>query len=58
MSELYSKRAKVDSGETRRAERQFLEGEVFFPSPESVAQARIRNWEAIARYAAEDLEGF
>jgi acetyl-CoA synthetase len=35
-----------------------LEGEVFFPTPEVVAQARVKSWEDVARRAAEDLEGF
>ena len=35
-----------------------LEGEVFYPSPEVVAQARVKDWDALAARAAEDLEGF
>ena len=35
-----------------------LDGEVFFPSPEVVAQARVKDWDALARKASEDLEGF
>lgn len=35
-----------------------LEGEVFYPSPEAVALANVRNWEAVAERADEDLEGF
>ncbi len=35
-----------------------LEGEVFYPSAEVVAQARVKDWDAVARRAAEDLEGF
>src|SRR5512135_2740718 len=35
-----------------------LEGEVFSPSPEVVAQARVKDWDAVARRATEDLEGF
>src|SRR5512135_368951 len=35
-----------------------LEGEVFYPSAEVVAQARVKDWDAIARRASEDLEGF
>jgi acetyl-CoA synthetase len=35
-----------------------LQGEVFYPSPEVVAQARVKDWDAIAARAAEDLEGF
>ncbi len=35
-----------------------LEGEVFYPTPEVVAQARIKDWSEVARRAADDLEGF
>ena len=35
-----------------------LEGEVFYPSPEVVAQARVKDWAEVARRASEDLEGF
>jgi acetyl-CoA synthetase len=35
-----------------------LDGEVFLPSPEVVRQANVPNWEAVARRAAQDLEGF
>ena len=35
-----------------------LEGEVFYPAPDVVSQARIKDWEAVARKASEDLEGF
>ena len=35
-----------------------LEGEVFYPSPEVVANARVKDWDALARKASEDLEGF
>ncbi len=38
--------------------RPVLEGEVFYPSPEVVANARVKEWEALARKAHEDLEGF
>ncbi|MHB9132447.1 MAG: acetate--CoA ligase [Armatimonadota bacterium] len=37
---------------------QSLEGEVFYPSSEVIEQSRIRDWDALARRAAEDLEGF
>ncbi len=40
------------------AARPKLEGEVFYPSPEVVAQARVKDWDAVARRAGEDLEGF
>src|SRR5512139_4243976 len=35
-----------------------LEGEVFYPSAEIASQARVKDWEALARKASEDLEGF
>jgi acetyl-CoA synthetase len=35
-----------------------LEGEVFHPTPEVVANARVKDWDALARKAREDLEGF
>src|SRR5512141_2091139 len=35
-----------------------LEGEVFYPTRELTAQARVKDWEALARRASEDLEGF
>jgi acetyl-CoA synthetase len=35
-----------------------LEGEVFYPSAEAVANARVKDWEALARKASENLEGF
>jgi acetyl-CoA synthetase len=37
---------------------QSLEGEVFHPSPEIAAQARIKDWDETARRALEDPEGF
>lgn len=37
---------------------QTLEGEVFYPSNDVLAQASLTNWEELARRAAEDLEGF
>ena len=38
--------------------KQELDGEVFYPSPEVVQQARVKDWEAVARRASEDLEAF
>jgi len=35
-----------------------LEGEVFYPSPEVLAQARVKDWDALARKAHDDLLGF
>ncbi len=38
--------------------RPVLEGEVFYPSAEVIANARAKDWDALARKAREDLEGF
>jgi acetyl-CoA synthetase len=38
--------------------RHVLEGEVFEPSAEVIANARVKDWDALARKAKEDLEGF
>jgi acetyl-CoA synthetase len=35
-----------------------LEGEVFYPSAEVVSQARVKDWNALAKTAHEDLLGF
>ncbi len=35
-----------------------LDGEVFLPSTEVVAQANVPDWDALARHAATDLEDF
>jgi acetyl-CoA synthetase len=35
-----------------------LEGDVFHPSPEVIARARVKDWGEVARRAAEDMEGF
>ncbi len=35
-----------------------LEGEVFFPSAEVSAQARVKDWSEVAARAGDDLEGF
>src|SRR5512136_3094800 len=35
-----------------------LEGEVFYPSSEVVAQALVKDWDALARRAAEDFQAF
>ncbi len=38
--------------------RPVLEGEVFHPSPEVIANARVKDWDALARKAKDDLAGF
>jgi len=35
-----------------------LEGEVVYPSSEVIAQARVKDWDALAGKASQDLEGF
>jgi acetyl-CoA synthetase len=35
-----------------------MEGEVYYPSEQVVAQARIKDWETLAEKAGKDLEGF
>ncbi len=35
-----------------------MHGEVFYPSKEVVAQANLKNWDALAKSAAKDLQGF
>jgi acetyl-CoA synthetase len=37
---------------------ELLEGEVFYPSEQVVAGARLKDWESMASRAAKDLEGF
>jgi len=40
------------------ADKQPIDGEVFFPSEEVLAHARLKNWDELARQAENDLEGF
>jgi len=40
------------------ADGQPMEGEVFYPSAEVIASARLRDWDAMAKFAANSLEGF
>ena len=35
-----------------------LEGEVYFPPPEIIAQAHIKDYQSLYRYSIEDAEGF
>jgi len=35
-----------------------MDGEVFYPSEEVVAQARLKDWDALAEKAGKDLQGF
>ncbi|MBI5216232.1 MAG: acetate--CoA ligase [Ignavibacteriae bacterium] len=35
-----------------------LEGEVFYPSQEVIEQARVKDWDALAKFADENLEEF
>ncbi len=40
------------------AKKKEMEGEVYYPSEQVVAQARVRDWDALAEKADKDLEGF
>ena len=35
-----------------------MEGEVYYPSQETLAQARLKDWDALAERARSDLQGF
>jgi len=35
-----------------------MEGEVYYPSEEVLAQARLKDWDALAEKASKDLKGF
>jgi acetyl-CoA synthetase len=35
-----------------------LEGDVYYPSEEVVAQANVPDWDKVANFALKDLEGF
>ena len=35
-----------------------MDGDVYYPSDEVVAQANVPDWDEVAEYAREDLEGF
>jgi acetyl-CoA synthetase len=37
---------------------QEMDGEVFYPSEEVIAQARLKDWDALAEKAHKDLQGF
>ena len=37
---------------------QALDGEVFYPSEETIQRARLKNWDELAQRAEKDLEGF
>jgi acetyl-CoA synthetase len=58
MAEIRTDQALIRGDGSQTAERPLLEGEVYFPSQEVIAQARVKDWDALSRYAAEDLEGF
>lgn len=40
------------------AKKKEMEGEVYYPSEQVVAQARLKDWDALAEKADKDLEGF
>ena len=35
-----------------------MEGEVYYPSKEVIAQANIKDWDKLAEFARKDLQGF
>ena len=41
-----------------KANNNVMEGEVYYPSEEVIAQARLKDWDAMAAKALADLEGF
>ncbi len=41
-----------------KVKEQKMEGEVYYPSEEIVAQARLKDWDALAERAHKDLQGF
>jgi acetyl-CoA synthetase len=50
--------AATDTKPARGSASTELEGEVFWPPPEVVQQANVPDWDAVARRAADDIEGF
>jgi acetyl-CoA synthetase len=40
------------------ADKKQMDGEVYYPSDEVVAQARLKDWDALAERAHKDLQGF
>jgi acetyl-CoA synthetase len=40
------------------ADQSDMQGEVFFPAPETIQRARVPDWNALARHADADLQGF
>ena len=40
------------------AKKKEMEGEVYYPSEQVVAQARLKDWDALAEKAEKDLQGF
>ena len=35
-----------------------MDGDVFYPLPQVIAQARLKDWDALNQKAQNDLEGF
>ncbi len=52
------KRKKTNKQKKASPKRAKLHGDVFYPSKEVIAQANLKDWEATAKRAVRDLEGF
>ncbi len=58
---MAEERVKMKTPETAvetKKDGQGLSGLVFYPSPEVIKEARVKDWQAVADNAAKDLEGF
>jgi acetyl-CoA synthetase len=55
---MVAKKKKLTKPSRRAAKKAKLHGDVFYPSREVVAQANLPDWDATAKRAAKDLEGF
>jgi acetyl-CoA synthetase len=52
------KLAKKKTSVARKPAKQKMHGDVYYPSKEVIAQANLKNWDALAKSAAKDLQGF
>jgi acetyl-CoA synthetase len=50
--------SKTETGADTGTHSERLSGDVYYPSADIVKKSRIKDWEATARFAAEDLAGF
>ncbi len=55
---MATKKKKTSKPKKTSPKRAKLHGEVFFPSKEVIAQANLKDWDATAKRAGKDLEGF